>query len=103
MRGYCRGSVGGDDQGKPRITWIWVMKNERVPAVIRVISISHLIVGACFLPCSLCVSWLAIFNPALSGGHGEVLQRAFLEQQIPGYGSIFAVLALSSSALSTLL
>lgn len=79
------------------------MKQHSAPAIIRVIAISHLIFGGCSLPCSLCVSWLAIFNPALSGGHGEQLQRALLKQQIPGYESIFAGLALSSFVLSTLL
>lgn len=79
------------------------MKIPQAPAMIRVIAISHLVFGGFSLPCSLCVSWLAIFNPALSGGHGEQLQRAFLKQHIPGYESMFAGLALSSFALSTLL
>lgn len=49
------------------------MKTQQAPTVIRVVAICHLIFAGCSLPCSLCVSWLAIFNPALSGGHLEKL------------------------------
>src|SRR5262245_55457548 len=79
------------------------MERPPAPAMIRVVALSHLLFGGVSIPCSLCVSWLAIFNPALSGGHGEQLQREFLQQKIPGYELIFASLALTSFGLSFLL